>query len=36
MLKITNTKVERDEDEGMTYTSYDVEGTAGKRDVHIL
>lgn len=28
MLKITNTKVERDEDEGMTYTSYDVEGSA--------
>ena len=28
MLKITNTTVERDEDEGMTYTSYDVEGSA--------
>jgi hypothetical protein len=28
MLKITNTTVERDEEEGMTYTSYDVEGFA--------
>jgi hypothetical protein len=28
MLKITNKTVERDEDEGMTYTSYDVEGYA--------
>lgn len=28
MLKITNTVVERDDDEGMTYTSYDVEGFA--------
>jgi hypothetical protein len=28
MLKITNKTVERDEDEGMTYTSYDVEGSA--------
>ena len=28
MLKITNKTVERDEDEGMTYTSYDVEGFA--------
>ncbi len=28
MLKIVNTKVERDDDEGMTYTSYDVEGFA--------
>ena len=27
MLKITNTTVERDEDEGFTYTSYDVEGS---------
>ena len=28
MLKITNKTVERDDDEGMTYTSYDVEGYA--------
>ena len=28
MLKITNKTVERDEEEGMTYTSYDVEGFA--------
>ena len=28
MLKITNKTVERDDDEGMTYTSYDVEGSA--------
>ena len=28
MLKITNTKVERDEDDASTYTSYDVEGFA--------
>ena len=28
MLKITNKTVERDEDEGFTYTSYDVEGYA--------
>jgi hypothetical protein len=28
MLTITNTTVERDEEEGMTYTSYDVEGFA--------
>ena len=28
MLKITNKTVERDEDEGTTYTSYDVEGYA--------
>jgi hypothetical protein len=28
MLKITNKTIERDEDEGFTYTSYDVEGTA--------
>ncbi len=28
MLKIVNTTVERDDDEGTTYTSYDVEGTA--------
>ena len=28
MLKITNTKVERDELGGSTYTSYDVEGFA--------
>lgn len=28
MLRIVNTTVERDEDEGMTFTSYDVEGSA--------
>jgi hypothetical protein len=28
MLKITNKTVERDDDEGTTYTSYDVEGFA--------
>jgi len=28
MLKITNKTVERDDDEGYTYTSYDVEGYA--------
>jgi len=28
MLKITNKTVERDDDEGYTYTSYDVEGFA--------
>jgi hypothetical protein len=28
MLKIVNTTVERDDDEGTTYTSYDIEGTA--------
>ena len=28
MLKITNKTVERDEDEGFTYTSYNVAGTA--------
>jgi hypothetical protein len=28
MLTITNKKVERDDDEGFTHTSYDVEGTA--------
>jgi hypothetical protein len=28
MLKITNTKVERDEEGASTYTSYDVEGFA--------
>jgi hypothetical protein len=28
MLKIINTTVERDDDAGVTYTSYDVEGTA--------
>ena len=28
MLKITNKTVERDDDEGTTYTSYDVEGYA--------
>ena len=28
MLTITNTTVERDDDEGTTYTSYDVEGFA--------
>jgi hypothetical protein len=28
MLKITNKTVERDDEEGMTYTSYDVEGFA--------
>ena len=28
MLKVTNKTVERDDDEGFTYTSYDVEGTA--------
>jgi hypothetical protein len=28
MLKITNTTVERDDDEGTTYTSYDIEGYA--------
>ena len=27
MLKITNKTIERDEDEGFTYTSYDVEGS---------
>jgi len=28
MLKIVNTTVERDDDEGTTYTSYDIEGYA--------
>jgi hypothetical protein len=28
MLKVINKTVERDDDDGFTYTSYDVEGTA--------